>query len=281
MRVRFLGTAAADGYPNPFCACDNCQRARAAGGKSLRRRSALLIDDDLLLDLGPDVVAATQAQRLDLTQLQYCLQTHEHEDHLHPALFLAHSPATGVPDAPRLHFYAAAPVIDLIRQTPSKAGLRIAAGMGEALNLTLHAIEPFRPFSVGPYRALPLRAAHDSALAPLLYLIERDGRCLFYATDTGPLPEETWAALRRWGGRLDLVIMDHTFGLAEATARHLNSAQFLIQTARKRDEKLLATDARLYAHHLAHHSNPPHDELARYAAERGYLVASDGLEVGV
>lgn len=113
MRVRFLGTAAADGYPNPFCACDNCQQARVSGGKSLRRRSALLINDDLLLDLGLDVIAATQAQRLDLTRLQYCLQTHEHEDHLHPALFLAHSPAPGVPDAPRLHFYAAALVIDL------------------------------------------------------------------------------------------------------------------------------------------------------------------------
>jgi len=70
--------------------------------------------------------------------------------------------------------------------------------MSEALNLTLHAIEPFRPFGVGLYRVMALRAAHDSAPAPLLYLIERDGRCLFYATDTGPLPEETWAALRRW-----------------------------------------------------------------------------------
>ncbi len=228
MRIRFLGTTAADGYPNPFCACGNCCRAREAGGKSPRRRSALLINDDLLIDLGPDVISATQAQRIELTRLRYCLQTHEH--HLHPALFLAHSPATDVPDAPRLHFYAAEPVLEQIRRTPSKAGLRIAAGLSDALNLTLHAIEPFQPFDVGPYRVIPLRAAHDSAIAPLLYLIEQDERCLFYATDTGPLPEETWEALRRWAGRLDLVIVDHTFGLEAATARHLNSEQFLVQT---------------------------------------------------
>ena len=122
MRVRFLDTAVADGYPNPFCACDNCQQARTAGGKSLRRRGALLVNDDVLLDLGPDVVVATQAQRLNLTRLRHCLQTHEHEDHLHPALFLAHSPATGVPDAPRLHFYAAAPLIDLIPADAEQGG---------------------------------------------------------------------------------------------------------------------------------------------------------------
>jgi len=51
VRVRFPGTAAADGYPNPSCACDNCQQAREAGGKNLRPSSALLVNDDLLSDL--------------------------------------------------------------------------------------------------------------------------------------------------------------------------------------------------------------------------------------
>ena len=279
MRIRFLGTAAADGYPNPFCSCDNCRQARAAGGPSLRRRSAVLINDDLLIDLGPDVIAATQAHGIALTALRYCLQTHEHEDHLHPALFLAHSPATGVPAAPRLHFYAAEAVLAQIRQAPSKAGTRIAAGLSETLNLTFHAIAPLQPFIVGSYRVTALRAAHDSALDPLLYLIEQDGRALLYATDTGPLPDVTWEALRRWGGRLDLVIMDHTFGLARPTPRHLNSEQFLVQVARLREEKLLAPDVRIYAHHLAHHSNPPHEALVRHAAARGYLVAYDGLQI--
>ncbi len=281
MRIRFLGTAAADGYPNPFCSCENCRQARAAGGPSLRRRSAVLINDDLLIDLGPDVIAAAQALGITLTRLRYCLQTHEHEDHLHPALFLAHSPSIGVADAPRLDFYATQPVLACVHRTPGKAGARLAAGEGEALNLALHAIEPFQPFAIGPYRVLPLHVAHASAVAPLLYIIDQDGRSLFYATDTGPLPEDTWDALHRWGGHLDLVIMDHTFGLEAATGRHLNSARFLDQTARLRAEGLLAPDARLYAHHLAHHSNPPHDELVRHAAARGYLVASDGLRIMV
>ena len=50
---------------------------------------------------------------------------------------------------------------------------------------------------------------------------------------------------------------------------------------RLRAEHLLADDARLFAHHLAHHSNPPHDELVGFAAAHGYEVAWDGLVVEV
>ena len=59
MILTFLGTAAAEGYPNPFCRCKNCERSRVLGGPSLRKRSSALINDDLLIDLGPDLVAAS------------------------------------------------------------------------------------------------------------------------------------------------------------------------------------------------------------------------------
>jgi ABC-type uncharacterized transport system ATPase subunit len=36
MIVTFLGTAAANAYPEAFCQCDNCERARALVGPSLR-----------------------------------------------------------------------------------------------------------------------------------------------------------------------------------------------------------------------------------------------------
>jgi len=47
------------------------------------------------------------------------------------------------------------------------------------------------------------------------------------------------------------------------------------------DEGLLAEDARIFAHHLAHHSNPVHPALVAIAGERGYEVAYDGLTVTV
>src|SRR4051794_29048755 len=231
MRARFLGTAAAEGYPDAFCGCANCRRARELGGTSLRNRSSLLINDDLLIDLAPDLLAASLAHGIALDQVAYCLQTHEHSDHLHPSLFLARSPFCGVHDAPRLHFYATQGAIDTALRGLGKAAHLLTSGTSEELNLALYPIEPFQDFAVGPYRVRSVMAAHDPSIVALLYIIEREGRRLFYATDTGPLPEATWAALAAWGGQFDVVIMDHTFGTGRPSTGHLNGEKFLVQVA--------------------------------------------------
>ncbi|MBR4222457.1 MAG: hypothetical protein IKR81_14960 [Victivallales bacterium] len=57
MRLRILGSAAAEGWPAMFCSCPACQKARANGGKDLRRRTAYLLDEDTLIDYGPDIYA--------------------------------------------------------------------------------------------------------------------------------------------------------------------------------------------------------------------------------
>jgi phosphoribosyl 1,2-cyclic phosphate phosphodiesterase len=59
MIVTFLGTAAANAFPEAFCKCKNCEQARALGGSSLRKRSAVLVNDDLIIDLNPDIMAAS------------------------------------------------------------------------------------------------------------------------------------------------------------------------------------------------------------------------------
>jgi phosphoribosyl 1,2-cyclic phosphodiesterase len=152
----------------------------------------------------------------------------------------------------------------------------------DRLNVRLQAVEPFETFAVGPYRVASFRANHaPEQMTALLYAIEQDGRSLFYATDTGELPEQTWQALRAGGHRFDVVAMDHTFGFQGRSTGHLNAEQFLEQVARMRAEGLLAEGARIYAHHLAHHSHPPHPELIERARARGYDVAHDGLVVEV
>src|SRR6266705_4101630 len=106
MKITFLGTAAAEGYPNAFCRCDNCERARALGGPSLRKRSAALINDDLLIDLGPDLMTASHIHGCSVDEVRYCLQTHTHADHPDLSHLLSRSPAYGVVGAPVLDFYA-------------------------------------------------------------------------------------------------------------------------------------------------------------------------------
>jgi adenosylcobinamide kinase/adenosylcobinamide-phosphate guanylyltransferase len=115
----------------------------------------------------------------------------------------------------------------------------------------------------------------------MLHVISRGGRRLFYATDTGVIPEESWAALKEGGHRFDVVAMDHTFGLQPRSRGHMNAEQFVEQIERMSKDGLLNPGARVFAHHIAHHSHPPHPELVEIARAKGYEVAFDGLVVDV
>jgi phosphoribosyl 1,2-cyclic phosphate phosphodiesterase len=282
MRFTYLGTAAANAYPEAFCDCANCERARRLGGPSLRKRSAALVNDDLLIDLGPDIMASAQMHGLALTRVRYCLQTHGHADHLDTSHFLSRSPEYGVTGAPRLHFYASGATARhaawlLQRDTEPKSLLD--PSVGDKLNLEVHLVEPLQPFSAGPYRVTAFPANHDAFVEPLLYAIEFEGRCLFYGNDTAALTESTWQALRQSGLRFDLVSLDHTFGFCEPQAGHMRASEVIEHCARMRAEGMLAPGARLFATHIAHDCNPAHTELAAYAAQHGYEVAYDGLSL--
>ena len=50
MKLTYLGTAAAEGWPAVFCNCENCKEAARLGGRNIRTRSQALVNDDLLLD---------------------------------------------------------------------------------------------------------------------------------------------------------------------------------------------------------------------------------------
>jgi phosphoribosyl 1,2-cyclic phosphate phosphodiesterase len=291
MRLRFLGTAAAEGYPDLFCDCENCRAAREKGGKSLRRRASALIDEVLLIDPGPDLHAAALHDGFSFAGLRYCLQTHEHSDHLDPLHFFSRAPMCQVKGHGRLEYFAtegalakAAAGVGLAATGIGLAGGFLDPATADRWSVTARPVAPFQEVAVGPYRVRPVSAFHDPKITPLLYLIERDGRCLFYATDTGELPAETWADLEAQaaaGRRVHVVAMDHTFGMAGRVQGHMNWEQFTEQAARMRAIGLLADGARVFAHHIAHHSNPPHEALSAFAASHGYEVAYDGLEVEV
>jgi len=282
MLVASLGTAAANAYPEAFCRCDNCERARALGGPSLRKRSAALINDDLLIDLGPDIMTASFMHGRPLTGVRYCLQTHAHADHLDTSHFLSRSPGYGVAGAPRLHFYASPGTLRLAAQLLERdcapASL-FDPQVGERLNLEIHQIEALQSFTAGPYQVTPFPANHDPTVDPLLYAIEAEGRSIFYGTDTATLPEETWQAFHQHELRFDVLILDHTYGPDEQGSDHLSAWQFIEHVARMREEGLLADQARVLATHIAHEGNPIHPELADFAAQHGYEIAYDGLAV--
>ncbi len=284
MVVTFLGTAAANAYPEAFCRCNNCERARALGGPSLRKRSAALVNDDLLIDLGPDIMTASNVHGRPLSRVRYCLQTHAHADHLDTSHFLSRSPEFGIVGAPRLHFYASPATVQLVAQLLERdcapASL-LDPEVGGRLNLEIHQIETLQSFTASPYQVTAFPANHDPTVDPLLYAVEMDGCSIFYGADTATLPEETWQGFHRRKLRFGLVILDHTYSPDDPGSDHLNARQFIEHVARMREEGLLTDKARAFATHIAHEGNPVHPELADFASRHGYEVAYDGLTVRV
>ncbi len=83
MKVMILGTSAAEGWPAPFCRCDNCTGARKAAGKNVRTRSCMLVNGKTMVDFPPDVLYHCNRRRIDIYELEHLLITHPHSDHLY------------------------------------------------------------------------------------------------------------------------------------------------------------------------------------------------------
>ena len=269
MRLFFMGTAAAEGYPGIFCNCDNCNEARKLGGRSLRYRSALLVNDELLLDFGPDLLASALRFNLNLSQVTTGLVTHAHEDHYYPLNFeMRRSAFTANVPIPTLHLFGPRDVTDLLNQ----AGPDLSLMSVEAQ--TVRAGDTWRS---GGYTFTAYRAYHAiESLETLFYSVEDGQRSFLYATDTGPFPAETWQALA--GKSFDVIILEETLGYG-VYDQHMSFADFLAHAERMRAEGMLRPGGRLIAHHFSHNNNPTHEKLEAILGPHGVVVAYDGLEI--
>ncbi len=284
MIITFLGTAAANAFPEAFCRCRNCTHARILGGPSLRKRSSALINDDLLIDLGPDIMAASQMHGCSLDKVRYCLQTHPHADHLDLSHLLSRSPAYGVIGAPVLDVYASRETLERATRTFERdlASYSLLSPEAEKdLNLKIHQIPPLERFIVGPYSVVAFPANHAPGMGAMLYAIEINGRTVFYGTDTATLFEQTWRAFRQLEMRFDVVILDHTYGPEQPGSDHLNANQVIEHADRMRAEGLVRSHTRIFATHIAHEGNPAHPDLTAFANQHGYDVAYDALVLKV
>jgi phosphoribosyl 1,2-cyclic phosphate phosphodiesterase len=284
MIITFLGTSAAHPYPDPPCECPNCRQARLLGGKSIRKRSSLLVNDDLLIDPGPDVVKASHQHGVSLSGLRTCLVTHAHGDHLDVSHLLARQDSAGAFGEGILHLYASTETLQIasaiMKESQPELDL-LSTETQNLLGLDIHPVESYQRFNAGDYRVTAFPANHAPGMGALLYSVEADGCAIFYGTDTAALREETWGAFHRLGLRFDLVILDHTNRPEHGKGGHLNAGQVREHVERMRREGILKEEGRVFATHFEHEHNPPHPQLVELAAQGGYEAAYDGLVVEV
>lgn len=257
MEILLLGTGAADGIPNPFCRCPTCTDYRERG--EVRTPTSVLLDSTLLLDPGPEATRQVSRYGRDLAGLRGVLVGHAHDDHFDPAILLHRSWV----DAGPLELAGPAPVIAIAEQwiDPEMPGVQLTC------------VTAGDRFEIAGFDVLALAANHEAFGEALCYLIRKDRHAILYATDTGPLPESTWDALT--GVRLDLVLLEETFGHQERSATHQDLASFASTLDRLRQLGSITTGTLALAIHLAHF-NPPLAELQAALAHHGAEVVPDG-----
>ena len=285
MIVHFLGTAAAEGYPDAFCNCDNCNAARLAGGRSHRLRSSLLINDELLIDFGPDLLTASMSQDVPLHSISFGLQTHPHEDHLDKLVFFARNRYWDIVGVNPVEYFCAQSTIDQLNRLFGRESRLVDFNerqTQEAFNVSITTIVPWQEFRFGHYRVQSIATDHDAAKGSMVFAVEDgSGARLFYGTDTGPLPSGSWERLENLGWSFNLIVLDHTSGFGPPDGSHLNADQFVAEIDLARWHGLIADGAKIFAAHIAHRHNPPHEELVRLTSLAGYAPAYDGLRIEI
>ena len=270
--------------PVPFCVCEVCTEARRVGGKNLRRRSSLIINDDLLVDVGPDIATASFQHRVLLAGIGMCLQTHPHADHLDLEFLLSRHTDYGTEVSADLILAGSDETlhaIDALVRQQSAYGSIFESETQSALKLRLLSLTPFQASTAGDYRIIGYPANHGNNQGFLLYSIAQGDQAVFYGTDTSVLSEEVWERLQQERTRYDVVILDHTYGIGfeSRPEDHLASKDVAAHANRFRECGLLKDNGVVYATHLSHEGNLEHDELDEYARGHGYRVAYDGLRL--
>lgn len=277
MVLSYLGTAAAEGLPAVWCNCPACTAARKAGGKEIRTRSQILIDDKLLVDFPMDTYMHVLRYGFDLSAVDTVLITHAHMDHCYPQEFCLHG-------APFAHDLREKTVTVIGNATVAET---FAASTKAEMRESIATSVPFRtvrPFDVlttpSGYEVTALPAVHTVGEECLIYAVRRDGKTALFFNDSGILPEQTYARMSALGLRFDLVSFDCTYGFVRHGAgRHMGALDAADEREKLLRHGLTHAHTRYILTHFSHNGALPYDTLAQKAREIGFAVAYDGMKV--
>ncbi|MBQ8685666.1 MAG: MBL fold metallo-hydrolase [Clostridia bacterium] len=278
MKFRFLGTAAAEGFPAVFCRCQACEDARRLRGKNVRTRAQALINDDLLIDFSSDTYSHALQNRLRLDEVKYIFITHSHMDHC-AMIDLQMRGGAFAHDMQE-------PLVTVHgNEGVQKHYESVYEGMHPLIRASyqFQSIKAYETVKAGDYEVIPLPARHMSTETPFIYVIEYQGKRIFYCLDTGYPYEEVFAFLKASGYRFDMVALDCTIvdNPCKETATHMNGELCVRVVEQLRENGNIDDETKLFVTHFSHNGNPLQERLETMFAPHGMAVAYDGLEVEI
>lgn len=273
MKLKYLGTAAAEGYPGIFCNCYYCQEAKKLGGKNIRTRSQCIIDDHLLIDFPADSYSHMLQHHIDLPNIHSILITHTHQDHLYLEDLGLRCEGFSHLINSKLTLYGN----DSLKSKFCKLYNNTSTDTHLSGTLDCTELTEFTPVLIENYLITPLLANHDVNEKCYLYLIEKDNKILLYGNDTGWLPEATWHYLS--GKKIDCLSLDCTHMKYKEGSNHMGFPDIIQLMKQLEDLDCIKPDTQKVLTHFSHNGHLLHEEMEALSLPYGVQVAYDGLEV--
>jgi phosphoribosyl 1,2-cyclic phosphate phosphodiesterase len=266
MNIRLLGTGAADGIPGFFRNDPVSKHARECGGRDVRTRCAALVDGVLKIDLPPDTFSQLQRDRLDPRDWSALLFTHSHEDHfavgeiqyaLYPFTEMDHMPYT---------IYGNETICRKIEERYPNWPIELVQ------------TRSFESYQHGSYTITPVKARHIEEEDCHNLIIERGGKSILYATDTGVWTHDTFEFLSRY--HLDVLVIECTDGLRKGNyLGHLDIDACVGVVDALREAKVLGSDSRVVTTHHAASGGARHCDLEKALLKHGIEPGYDGMVI--
>jgi len=254
MRILFLGTSA--GWPLPRLGCD-CEICSSKDPKDKRFRPAIMVNDSVLVDSGPDIYQQITNYQLQITNLKALILTHAHPDHI-----------LGFYDLTHLYNLKERPTLYATQET--LVGLR---------QIHKYSLDPFVPkiiqssetFEIDHDKFSFIPVKHDHF--PTWGLKIKGNKLVCYLPDIRSLPKSQEKTCKD----VHLLILDgSSSGKIGQTRIHESIADGLIL-----GKKLKAKQ--IYFTHIGHKTGK-HKDLEKFVREKGgenFHIAYDGLELEV
>lgn len=271
MKIKILGTAAAEAWPALFCQCDACKKAREIKGKNIRTRSSCLIDDTIMIDFPPDNYMHVINNNFALDAVEYLFITHSHSDHFYPKdLLMRNEPFAHKPIIKTLKAYGNQKVVELYDTIIKNKNFS-----GEVVDF--RQCKYYQNIKIPDGEVIPLPAVHAPGEDSMIYIIKKDGKKLLYGYDSGYFSEETWNYIKN--EKIDCVLLECTLGIKVSYKHHMNYEDVI--NTKNRLQKLGITDekTKFVATHFSHNSELLHSEFVKLFSKHDIEVAYDGIEL--
>lgn len=267
MKIKILGTSGTGGWPSMFCTGFASQRALELGGKNIRSRSSILIDDILKIDFPPDSFYQAVQHGFNFSHVKYLFITRSSYNNLAVEEFQNLSP-----------FLSSRKHVDDMRIFGNQESIGKLKTLQPDLHASLHEIEPYQTLQIGSFVVSPLKARNNGDMYPLNYIIRKNHRAFLYATDTGFYDEKTWEFLR--GKTMDLILLECTQGPKKSVFTEKMGLPDVLNFKKRAEEMGLANaNTRWLLTHFSHQHGLLHEEMEEIASPFGFDISFDGMEI--